>query len=147
MRMHLALLVFLMTGCAITWAQRPKSSEGDVVKFVEKYDNAWNRKDAGAIESILAPDYVYLTSKGGIESRQALIDELMSPTYQLASAERSEMKVYFASGTAVVSSRWKGQGTYNGVEFHDDQRCSIVLAREGQSWQVLSEHCTQIANP
>jgi ketosteroid isomerase-like protein len=145
--MHLALLVFLTTSSAITWAQRLKSSEGEVVKFVEKYDNAWNHKDATAIESILAPEYVYFTSKGGIESRQALIDELMSPTYKLASAERSEMKVYFASGTAVVSSRWKGRGTYNHAEFHDDQRCSIVLARDGQSWQVLSEHCTQIANP
>ena len=147
MRSHLALLVFLITWCAITWAQELKSSEGDVVKFVEKYDKAWNHKDAAAIESILAPDYVYFTSKGGIESRQALIDELMSATYKLTSAERSELKVYFASGTAVVSSRWKGQGTYKGAEFHDDQRCSIVLAREGQSWQVLSEHCTQIANP
>ena len=147
MRMHLGLLVFLMTGCAITWAQALESSEGDILKFVEKYDNAWNHKDAAAIESILAPDYVYFTSKGGIESRQALIDELMSPTYKLASAERSEMKVYFASGTAVVSSRWKGQGTYNRAVFHDDQRCSIVLARAGQTWQVLSEHCTQIANP
>ena len=145
--MHLALVVFLMTWCAMAWAQRLESSEGDVVKFVEKYDNAWNHKDASAIESILAPDYVYFTSKGGIESRRALLDELMSPTYKLASAERSEMKVYFASGTAVVSSRWKGQGTFNGAEFHDDQRCSIVLARAGQSWQVLSEHCTQIANP
>lgn len=147
MRIHLGLLVFLMTGCAITWAQGLESSEGGILKFVEKYDNAWNHKDTAAIESILAPDYVYFTSKGGIESRQALIDELMSPTYKLASAERSEMKVYFASGTAVVSSRWKGQGTYNRAEFHDDQRCSIVLARAGQSWQVLSEHCTQIANP
>lgn len=147
MRMPWGLLVFLMTGCAITWAQGLESSEGDILKFVEKYDNAWNHKDTAAIESILAPDYVYFTSKGGIESRQALIDELMSPTYKLASAERSEMKVYFASGTAVVSSRWKGQGTYNRVEFHDDQRCSIVLARAGQTWQVLSEHCTQIANP
>jgi hypothetical protein len=54
------------------------------------------------------------------------------------------VKEYLTSGAAVVSSRWKGKGTYDGQEFHDDQRCSIVLAREKQQWRVLSEHCTQI---
>jgi hypothetical protein len=38
-------------------------------------------------------------------------------------------------------------GTYNGQEFYDDQRCSIVLGREKQDWQVLSKHCTQIVAP
>jgi hypothetical protein len=43
-----------------------------------------------------------------------------------------------------VSSRWKGQGAYDGQPFHDDQRCSIILARVKQQWLVVSEHCTQI---
>jgi ketosteroid isomerase-like protein len=115
--------------------------------LVERYDSAWNRKDTAGVEHILAPDYVYFTSKGGVESRQDMLNMLLSPKYTLASAERSEMKVYRASSPAVVSSRWKGHGTYNGQEFHDDQRCSIVLEREKQGWQVLSEHCTQIVAP
>lgn len=97
------------------------------------------------MKEIMAPDYVYFTSKGETRSRQQLFDEFLSPNYHLASAERSEMKVYASPATAVVSSRWKGHGTYNGQEFHDDQRCSIVLTREESGWHVLSEHCTQIA--
>lgn len=133
--------------CGTMIAKTGESPEQEIIRSVETYDNAWNHKDAAAIEHILAPDYVYFSSKGQVRSRQSLLDELFSPKYVLASAERSEMKAYLLSGTAVVSSRWKGHGSYDGQEFHDDQRCSIVLAREKGRWQVLSEHCTQIAAP
>jgi ketosteroid isomerase-like protein len=123
------------------------SPDQDVVHFVEEYDRAWNNKDAAAAGSFLAPDYVYFSSKGQVESRSQVLDLLLSPKYILASAERTEVKVYRMAGTAVVSSRWRGHGSYDGREFHDDQRCSVVLVQKGQGWRVLAEHCTQIVAP
>jgi ketosteroid isomerase-like protein len=111
--------------------------------FIETYDKAWNTKDAAVIGHIVAPEYVYFSSKGEVRS-QSLLDELLSPKYVLASAERTEINVYRTADTAVVSSRWKGHGTYDGREFRDDQRCSIVLVRKKGEWLVLSEHWTQI---
>src|SRR5437899_13021319 len=114
----------------------------DLIHVIEQYDHAWNNKDASAVGRFLAPDYVYFSSTGQVQSRQHTLDMLVSPKYVLASAERSEVKVYRMSGTAVVSSRWKGHGTYDGKEFRDDQRCSLVLVQAGKSWLILSEHCT-----
>jgi ketosteroid isomerase-like protein len=128
-------------------AQTARSPQEDVIHFIAEYDRAWNNKDASAVGRLLAPDYVYFSSTGQVQSRQHTLDMVVSPKYVLASAERSEVKVYRMSGTAVVSSRWKGQGSYDGKEFRDDQRCSVVLVREGQRWLVLSEHCTQIVVP
>lgn len=68
-----------------------------------------------------------------------------SAKYILNSAKRTDIEVYRTGNTAIVSSRWQGHGSYNGEEFRDDQRCSIVLARAGRGWKVLAEHCTQIA--
>ena len=144
MRMQWLATLFCLGLCAISWAETRKSPQEEILKFVETYDNAWNHKDAALIERMLAPDYVYFSSKGAVSSRQQSLDMLRSPKYDLASAERSELKVYLASSTAVVGSRWKGHGAYDGQQFHDDQRCSIVLVQEKQGWQVLSEHCTQI---
>lgn len=73
-----------------------------------------------------------------------MLDMAFSPKYTLLSAERSEIEVHRMSGTVVVSSRWRGHGTYDGQEINDDQRCSIVLGRDQQRWRILSEHCTQI---
>jgi len=147
MKLNFALVLLVFAACGICLAQTRQSEEEDISRFVERYDSAWNHKDTAAIERILAPGYVYFSSKGQVTSRQALLEELLSPKYRLASAERTELKVYLTFGTAVVSSRWKGHGTYDGQEFHDDQRCSIVLARGKQGWLVLSEHCTQIVAP
>lgn len=136
-------LLFLAL-CVFSSAQTSQSQEAEVARFIESYDNAWNHKDTAAIERILAPDYVYFSSKGQVRSRQSLLQEFLSPKYHLESAQRSEVKVSLTSGTAVVSSRWKGHGTFDGREFHDDQRCSIILARRNNDWLVLAEHCTQI---
>ena len=131
----------------VSSAQTKLSPVEDVIHFIEGYDRAWNHKDAAAVKRFLAADYVYFSSEGQVQSRQHALDMLRSPKYVLAAAERSEIKVYRESGTAVVSSRWKGHGSYDGKEFRDDQRCSIVLVRESEGWVVLSEHCTQIAVP
>ena len=134
-------------GSAARGTNAPSSTNYRVVEFVRTYDKAWNRKDLPSVEHALAADYVYFTSKGDVWSRQRTLDLLRSPKYILTSAERSEIEVHLTGKTAIVSSRWKGQGSYDGEEFRDDQRCSIVLARAGQSWKVLAEHCTQIVVP
>lgn len=146
-KIKLVVVLSCVAFCGVSAAQNRRVSDEDIIHLVERYDSAWNSKDAGSVERILAANYIYFTSKGAAQSRQQMLDMMLSPKYALASAERSEMKVYLTSSTAVVSSRWKGHGTYDGQAFHDDERCSIVLGREKQGWQVLSEHCTQIAVP
>ena len=102
MKLKFTLVLFFFAVCGVCFAQTKQSEEEDVGRFVERYDNAWNHKDTAAIERILAPDYVYFSSKGQVRSRQSLLDELLSPNYKLASAERTEVKVYLTLGTAVV---------------------------------------------
>lgn len=147
MRTVVVLILSSLVLGALSWAQAKPSEEAEIVRFIENYDNAWNHKDAAAVDRILAPDYAYFSSKGQVRTRQSMLEEFTSPKYNLVSAERTELKAYVTLGTAVVSSRWKGHGTFDGREFHDDQRCSIVLARRNTDWLVVSEHCTQIAAP
>jgi ketosteroid isomerase-like protein len=140
-----SILLFLCLAILATAPAKPLAPpQDDVLRFVEEYDRAWNTKDATTVGRILASDYLYFSSKGQVQTRQHTLDMLLSPKYILASAGRSEMTVHRLSDTAIVSSRWQGHGSYDGKEFRDDQRCSIVLVRQGQAWQVLSEHCTQI---
>jgi ketosteroid isomerase-like protein len=116
-----------------------------VSALVTAYDRAWNSRDTATVRRILVPDYQYFTSRGGVESRDAALGILASPEYQLERARRSEVAVRLTGPVAIVSSRWKGTGTYRGERFTDDQRCGQVWLRTGRTWQVLSEHCVQIA--
>jgi ketosteroid isomerase-like protein len=118
------------------------------VAALQVYDEAWNRRDTTAVAAALTDDYVYFSSTGRVVTRDGTLELLASPDYRLEEADRSEVRVTHESrGAAVVSSRWRGRGSWEGTPFEDDQRCSVVLRRFRGRWGLLSEHCTQIADP
>ncbi|HEX5574494.1 MAG TPA: nuclear transport factor 2 family protein [Gemmatimonadales bacterium] len=111
---------------------------------VARYDSAWSRGDTTAVGQLLAPEYQYFTSKGGVSSRAETIAMLSDPEYRLEHAQRSEIVFSETDPVVVVSSRWKGSGTYRGQRFKDDQRCGQTWLLTQWRWQLLSEHCVQI---
>jgi hypothetical protein len=54
--------------------------------------------------------------------------------------------VTLSGPVAVVSNRWQVQGTYKGERFTDDQRCGQTWLQTAGAWQLVSEHCVQIAS-
>lgn len=120
-------------------------AETEVLDVIREYDAAWNRKDAAAVARVLADNYVYFSSKGSVRSRQWMLEDLLgNPGYHLDHAERTELQVQLHGNTAVVNSRWQGEGSYNGEPIRDDQRCSLVVVKRVDELRVASEHCTQI---
>ena len=116
-------------------------------RALSEYDRMWNAKDVKGVEQILADDYVYFSSTGGLTNRKATLEFLASPDYKLTSVERSEIKILSQSESiAIVSSRWKGRGSYGKEEINDDQRCGLVFVKQKNIWKLLSEHCVQIVS-
>src|SRR5215813_12972026 len=114
---------------------------------LQRYDAAWSKKDIAGVAKILADDYTYFTSTGGITDRKKTLEFLASPDYKLTFVERSEINLEGVGGrrnVAIVSSRWKGRGTYGKEVINDDQRCGLVFVKENNEWKLLSEHCVQI---
>jgi hypothetical protein len=116
----------------------------EIVALVARYDSSWNRQDTTGLTRLLAPEYQYFTSRGGVWSRAELVRLVGSPSYVLRQARRSEVAVTRRPPAAVVSSRWQGHGSYQGKAFTDDQRCGQVWLQAADGWRLLSEHCTQI---
>jgi ketosteroid isomerase-like protein len=112
--------------------------------LVEKYDAAWMRKDAAGFAVLLSPDYVYFSSEGKVTDRKGLLEMLASPEYRIDAGSRDEFRTFVSGSVVVVSSRWRGRGSYNGKPFTDDQRCSVVIAVTPKP-TVLAEHCTNLA--
>jgi hypothetical protein len=132
-------------GLSGTEAARIQPTYGPgVPALVAQYDSAWNQRDTSAVSRLLAPQYQYFTSRGGVSSRAETLAMLSDPDYRLEHAKRSELAVSLSGPVAVVSSRWVGHGTYRGEAFKDDQRCGQTWLQTGWTWQLLSEHCVQI---
>jgi ketosteroid isomerase-like protein len=126
-------------------AQGDSQVAAHVAALVAKYDSAWNRKDTLTVSRMLAPQYQYFTSRGGVSSRVETMKFLSAPDYVLKQAKRFELSVSPSGPVAVVSSRWQGHGTYRGEAFKDDQRCGQTWLQGAGGWQLVSEHCVQIA--
>lgn len=118
--------------------------DAGIAAAIKTYDETWDRKDLAGLQAVLAPEYVYFSSKGSVLSRRQWLDRLSNATYRLDSTERSEIDAHVSGTAAVVGTRWKGHGTSKGKPFRDDQRCSMALTKASGEWKVLSEHCTQI---
>jgi ketosteroid isomerase-like protein len=121
--------------------------EKEAQKLVARYDEAWMRKDLAAIGKLLAPEYVYFSSKGGVSDLAATRTMLSSEGYRLERGRRDDMKAYRHGSTVVVSTHWTGAGVFDGKPFTDDQRCSVVVAFAGGTGRILSEHCTNLPPP
>jgi ketosteroid isomerase-like protein len=135
----------LLLAPTVAMGQDTPQSVRQIEAFVAQYDSAWNRQDTVTVGRLMAPEYQYFTSLGAVRSRVPMLAFLGSREYVLQAAERSEVVVTLSGPVAVVSSRWKGHGTYQGKRFVDDQRCGLVWRESGQRWQLVSEHCIQIA--
>ena len=137
---YLVLIVLTLLLASGTFAQNGSGA----LAALKTYDDAWNKKDSKTVDRVLHKNYLYFSSEGDTLSRARALEFLNSPSYVLTFVERSEISTLNAGNTVVVSSRWKGKGSYGKQPINDDQRCSLVFAKEGSVWQLLSEHCTQI---
>jgi len=93
---------------------------------------------------VLAPGYIYFPRSGGVFSREGGVQPAGSPPYTLDSVDRTDFIVALFENTAIVSTRWRGRGIYQGQPFDENQRCSITVTKVKDKVQILSEHCTPI---
>lgn len=141
--------MWALIGCAGT-AGNPSGEEelsaSEVLSTIRAYDEAWAAKDTATVRDFLTGSYTYFNSSGGVRSGDWMLRELLGhPGYQLDDSDRTELQVTVYGTAAVVSSRWRGEGSYNGQPVRDDQRCSLVVVRDGVKLKVAAEHCTEIA--
>ncbi len=135
------LLLLSFTACK---SKKTALTKEEVIDVIKRFDAGWNSKNLGAVDSVLAPGYIYFTQSGGTFSRDSLVSTAGSPAYTLEQVSRSAYEVQLYGNTAIVSTRWRGKGMYKGIPFDEDQRCSITIVKTGKKVEIMSEHCTPI---
>ena len=151
MKIRVLILVALMMSTTLAiFGQSADDKYKAVMKALSDYDAAWNKKNVEAVSRILAEDYMYFSSTGSLTDRKRTLEFLASPDYKLTFVERTEIQPVSVlskdRNVAILTSRWKGRGTFGKEEIDDDQRCGLVFVKAGKDWKLLSEHCVQIVS-
>jgi hypothetical protein len=129
---------------ALSCGQKQVLTRDEVLTAIKRFDEGWQGKDSTVVNKVLSPSYVYFTQSGGIFSRSNILHTSTSPEYLLQKMDRDDYVIHIQGNTAVVSTIWRGKGTYRGEEFDDRQRCSITLVKNKGKVEILSEHCTPL---
>ena len=139
------LICFFVMALMLYSCSKPEGITADEARAaIRQFDEAWKSKNARAVDSVLSPSYIYFTQSGGTFQRANVVNTAASPDYKLDKMIRNQYDIKIDGNTAVVSTVWKGRGSYYGEPFDDNQRCSVTLIKKNGKVEILSEHCTPV---
>ncbi len=113
-------------------------------------ENRWSaaiaRHDTATIESMVAPDFTGVNSKGKVQNRRAMLAEVKGDkdTYTSTKAEKLDVHMY-GSGVAVVVGMANEKGTgKDGKAFDRTYRFTDTWMDRGGNWQCIASQVTLV---
>jgi ketosteroid isomerase-like protein len=128
-------------------AQGKKMSVSATLKDNEtRWSAAIAKHDTATIESMVAPDFIGVNSKGKVQNRRAMLAEVKSnkDTYSSTKAEKLDVHMY-GTGVAVVVGMANEKGTgKDGKAFDRTYRFTDTWMDRGGNWQCIASHVTLV---
>jgi hypothetical protein len=124
----------------------PVADEAGPARLAQAWNDAWLKKDVGAVDALMASEYRYVAPDGRVFDRAAMLAIVRSPGYRLDRGTRTEASIIaLGERAAAIVDRWQGSGSYEGRPFTDDHRCTLLCVQRGGGWLVAGGHCTAIS--
>ena len=148
------LFIALLAAAALPAAAQTNASvraedEQAVRAVLREYDDARVRRDADAMQRILADDFTSITPDGSLNSRTQFMATFMSADSKLQGVERAAITVRFYGDTAVVTSEATPKMVWpdGRVAAPVGQRTTTVLVKRPGGWQIVASQGTPIRQP
>ena len=120
-------------------------SRGEIFHLEDMWRNAMLNSNAVAMSSLLADDYMGITSSGTLQSRDSVLDNLRSGRIHLTALDLYDRKVRFYGATAVVTSLAQVQGTTSLGDVSGSYRYTRIYARNSKGeWKIVSFEASRI---
>ncbi|HWC77032.1 MAG TPA: nuclear transport factor 2 family protein [Blastocatellia bacterium] len=111
------------------------NDERAVASLDTQYQAAVGRNDAETMARILADDFVLVTGRGKVYSRNDLLEEARAKTVIYEHQEDSQQKVRLWGDTAVVTALLWARGTRQGKPFEYRLWFSDTYIRTASGWR------------
>jgi ketosteroid isomerase-like protein len=144
------LTVFLFSTCAAQSSQgMPRAQRHESRHEIDQLEQTWRaalmQRNAAAMDSLLADDYIAITSTGTLVSKEQTLAGLRSGTLHFASLEFSDRKVRFYGQTALVTSRAEVSGSNADADISGSYRYTRVYVKdEHGTWKIVSFEASRI---
>jgi ketosteroid isomerase-like protein len=101
-------------------------------------------KDAAALERILADDYTYTDSRGGVSNKADSLRQARTGSGRMKAFHTSDAKARVYGDTAVITGRVRVEGVAGGGKPYDAEvRFTDILARIDGQWRAVAAHVSE----
>jgi ketosteroid isomerase-like protein len=145
----LAALILLAFACvprpyAMGRAERHETRH-EIDQLEENWRNAVLTRNVAALDGLLSDDYMAISARGMLQSKEESLATLRSGTTRIRSITYSDRKVRFYGTTALVTSRAEVTGTTPEGDISGSYRYTRVYARNDKgNWLIVSFEASRI---
>ena len=115
----------------------------DLLAAVAAWDQAQLRRDARAIDRLLADDYLLVSGSGALETKAQFKAELTDPAYKLDPFTIEQPVARVWPGGAVFGGVVRERGMDHGKPFDARIRFADVWAKRSGRWRLIYTHVSR----
>jgi len=129
----------------------PRGQRHESRREIDLLEQTWRdavlHRNAAAMDSLLADDYIAITANGTLQSKEQTLANLKSGIVRFASIDFSDRKVRFYGQTALVTSRAEVSGTTSEGDVSGSYRYTRVYVKDERGrWKIVSFEASRIRN-
>jgi ketosteroid isomerase-like protein len=117
--------------------------EQAVLRVQREWMEAVRDKDAATLDRILADDYTYTDSRGGVTNKADSLRQTRNQNDQMKAFHTSEETARVYGDVAIVTGRLRVEGTASGVPYDAEVRFTDILARIDGRWRAVAAHASR----
>jgi ketosteroid isomerase-like protein len=146
------LLLAMSAASAAQQNGMPRSERHESRHEIDQLEEDWReatlKGNIGAMDALLADDYMAITAAGTLLSKDQTLASLRRGATHFSSLELSDRKVRFYGTTAVVTSIAKVDGVTPEGDLSGSYRYTRVYVRDPQGkWKIVSFEASRIREP
>jgi ketosteroid isomerase-like protein len=124
-------------------------NEATVVGVNSAYESALRASDTDALQRVLAPDFLFITSSGAVRDRPELLRSYGAKEVNLKVFTSENVSVRFHGTVGILTADITKEGDYAtgpraGAVFTGRYRFTRVYACGAQGWQLVSTHESEL---
>lgn len=119
-------------------------TESQIAKLSIRFTDAFVKGDAAFVNGILTDDWLLVSRRGEVISKQDMLKALKGGQAKYSSMDKSEVKVRVYGDAAIVSGRMRMSLTFLGQGVDGAHRFTEVYVKRGAAWRCASLQTTPI---
>jgi ketosteroid isomerase-like protein len=156
----LLIPVLMLTVCAHTLqagsgpprAEMPRGQKHEIRHEIDHLEDAWRdavlKQDATAMEGLLSEDYMGITARGTLLTKDETVANIHSGRVHFKTLDISDRKVRFYGKTALVTCLVALEGTNAEGDVSGSYRYTHVYVRDVRGeWKIVSFEASKIRDP